>query len=517
MDRDTTIRTTVALLLLGLTIGLYAGRKADSSSENRCPTIKIAAERLPDMNIARASHCTFMLNGELTVVGGHTEGFVPTPTAEYLNGGRWHTVNMVYTHDNGFSAICKSGMVLVAGGHDQPLGIGQTFMAERYNPKTHSFTGFGCLDLKRSLAQGVELEDGRVVISGNHYNKDATETFDGKKYFAFLKNASQSRCCPYIFRTAPDNAMIIASNSDRFVPYDTIIVDRIKGGPLYPELLKQWAPYPFERPFRCEDSFIGDEKAGDYSYLMHVFNEQGQAAIAVVRDTTFSLLPTTAPVPMSFKGDVIEWLFPLVVDRKAKTAYMIGWGGQRALVLTIEYTSVGRTTQAGLLGSGYLPIAVLVVLLIGACAGIFIVRRKPADEADKTQDTTADDDQKEQQPLSSKQQNSRELMERIRKVVESEKLYLNSELKMSDVAAMLHTNSTYISESINTLKKCSFSQFINSYRVEYAKRLIRSNPDAKLSTLCIEAGFSNETSFFRTFKAMTGMTPNEWRKTNEQP
>jgi AraC-like DNA-binding protein len=272
---------------------------------------------------------------------------------------------------------------------------------------------------------------------------------------------------------------------------------------------------------------------------------------------------------MSFKGDVIEWLFPLVVDRKAKTAYMIGWGGQRALVLTIEYTKtpspitlcytdelpdfgsgipvideggnlivtgginhehdnfdplktvwrlrVGRTTQTGLLGSGYLPIAVLVILLIGACAGIFIVRRKPADEADKTQDTTADDDQKEQQPLSSKQQNSRELMERIRKVVESEKLYLNSELKMSDVAAMLHTNSTYISESINTQKKCSFSQFINSYRVEYAKRLIRSNPDAKLSTLCIEAGFSNETSFFRTFKAMTGMTPNEWRKTNEQP
>ena len=123
MDRDTTIRTTVALLLLGLTIGLYAGRKADTSAGSRCPTIKIVAERLPDMHTARASHCTFMLNGELTVVGGHTEGFVPTPTAEYLNGGRWHTVNMVYTHDNGFSAICKSGMVLVAGGHDQPLGI----------------------------------------------------------------------------------------------------------------------------------------------------------------------------------------------------------------------------------------------------------------------------------------------------------------------------------------------------------------------------------------------------------
>ena len=46
--------------------------------------IKLQPKRLPDLNIPRISHSTFIINGELTVVGGHTSGFVPTKTAEYL-------------------------------------------------------------------------------------------------------------------------------------------------------------------------------------------------------------------------------------------------------------------------------------------------------------------------------------------------------------------------------------------------------------------------------------------------
>ena len=48
---------------------------------------KIEVERLPDLNIPRAGHSLFFVNGELTVAGGHTNGFVPTPTAEYYKDG----------------------------------------------------------------------------------------------------------------------------------------------------------------------------------------------------------------------------------------------------------------------------------------------------------------------------------------------------------------------------------------------------------------------------------------------
>ena len=52
--------------------------------------VRLQVERLPDLNVPRAGHQLFYVNGELTVAGGHTDGFVPTPTAEYYKDGKWH-------------------------------------------------------------------------------------------------------------------------------------------------------------------------------------------------------------------------------------------------------------------------------------------------------------------------------------------------------------------------------------------------------------------------------------------
>ena len=85
--------------------------------------IKLQPERLPDMNIPRISHSTFIINGELTVVGGHTSGFVPTKTAEYLKDGKWHEMQMAYNHDDGLCVPLRSGKVLLAGGYKENLGV----------------------------------------------------------------------------------------------------------------------------------------------------------------------------------------------------------------------------------------------------------------------------------------------------------------------------------------------------------------------------------------------------------
>ncbi len=95
--------------------------------------------------------------------------------------------------------------------------------------------------------------------------------------------------------------------------------------------------------------------------------------------------------------------------------------------------------------------------------------------------------------------------------MDNERLYLNSNLKMADIASRLSTNASYVSACINQQRGCSFIQFINNYRVEYAKQLLRQHPNKKISEVWAASGFANETSFFRTFKALTGMTPNEWR------
>lgn len=124
--------------------------------------VRVEVERLPDLNIPRASHTVFSVNGEITVAGGHTKDFVPTPTAEYLKDGEWHLMNMVYNHDFGTSVVLKNGKVLLLGGSAEPIGIGQTFLAELYDPTTHTFEGFGSMERKRTGASALELENGRL-------------------------------------------------------------------------------------------------------------------------------------------------------------------------------------------------------------------------------------------------------------------------------------------------------------------------------------------------------------------
>ena len=107
--------------------------------------------------------------------------------------------------------------------------------------------------------------------------------------------------------------------------------------------------------------------------------------------------------------------------------------------------------------------------------------------------------------------NDEQLMQRICDLMEQHQPYLQSDLKLNDVAAMLNTNRNIVSNCINSQRACSFSQFVGTYRVEYAKQLMRRQKDVKIAEVWMQSGFTNETSFFRTFKSVTGLTPNEWK------
>ncbi len=103
-----------------------------------------------------------------------------------------------------------------------------------------------------------------------------------------------------------------------------------------------------------------------------------------------------------------------------------------------------------------------------------------------------------------------EMMERITRLMEEQQLFLNPDLKVADVAVALGTHSRTVSDCIKATYDCSFTQFINNYRVEYVKNLMADHPGKKIHELYIAAGFASESSFFRTFKQITGMTPREW-------
>lgn len=90
--------------------------------------------------------------------------------------------------------------------------------------------------------------------------------------------------------------------------------------------------------------------------------------------------------------------------------------------------------------------------------------------------------------------------------------FLKHDLKIGDVAKVLGSNRTYVSNYINTTCNCSFSDYINRLRVEYAKRLLASTPHGtKLSQIAQESGFASEASFYRNFKKFAGVTPSDWQ------
>ena len=294
---------------------------------------RIDVERLPDMNVPRTGHASVWLNGELTVFGGHTNGFVPTPTAEYFRNGRWHMMQMAYSHDDALVLPLSSGKVLLAGGHSEPLGIGQTHSVEFYDPTTHTFDGFGCLDKKRTMVSGVEMDNGEVLISGNWYHNDAIELFDGQKAFSPVKEVATPRSRPVMLHIAPDDVIIFSSLSTRGVRYDSIIADRLKGDPFHIPLFDTWHPLIWDVSHN-EDNF----QIGDYTYLLPASNDDGSLGIVKMRGSTFSLLPTTAPIPIVDGNDSIYYGNP-VVDRQRQRYYLVGSNlKERFYVLSIDYT-----------------------------------------------------------------------------------------------------------------------------------------------------------------------------------
>ena len=516
-----------------------------------CPFISIVPERLPDMNIARSGHSIFYANGELTVTGGHVTNFVISQTAEYFDGSGWHVMEMAYPHDNGFAVVMQSGDVLIGGGHQEDLGVGQIYTLEHYHPQTHSFEGFGCLDCRRVLANATQLADGRVLISGNHYAPDAVACYDGKPQVERIAASTQQRSNPYILPVSPDDAVILGGNDVYDRRLDTVWADRLKGDAFRVPLLEKWRLVYTDQPF-CSMAC----SMADYTYLLTATDASGQLGFVVMSDTTFSLLPTVCPVPMKCRFGPIFYKGPVAFDKARQRGYVVGVDSlckhqyilavdcsQKPAALSLYHTDMqGKASitipvltpegdlllVGGITDNNYKPLSAvwlyhfatsmpaaaasapslwilagMAVAAVSAGIMVFHQRRKKttAGNVPVVAEPAAVD------PVDGK---TVELMDRIQALMEEEHLYLRTDLKLQDVAVRLRTNSSYVSECINNVCGLTFSQFTNEYRVRHAQQLLRQQPDMKIVAVTSASGFSTEASFFRNFKAITGMTPREW-------
>lgn len=105
------------------------------------------------------------------------------------------------------------------------------------------------------------------------------------------------------------------------------------------------------------------------------------------------------------------------------------------------------------------------------------------------------------------------LVQQIVELMERQRLFLNPELTLSDLAQKTNLSPNTVSHCLNTGLGQSFNDFVNAYRVAEVKRRL-ADPDAERFTLlgiAYESGFNSKTTFNRIFKEATGLSPKEYK------
>ncbi|NRB48835.1 MAG: AraC family transcriptional regulator [Saprospiraceae bacterium] len=101
--------------------------------------------------------------------------------------------------------------------------------------------------------------------------------------------------------------------------------------------------------------------------------------------------------------------------------------------------------------------------------------------------------------------------------METERPYLQDDLKLNDLAVELGVSTHHLSQVLNEHLGKSFSDFINTYRVQHAQTLLVDPERSQHTILSIafDSGFSNKASFNAAFKKYVGQTPSAFRKAHQ--
>ena len=109
---------------------------------------------------------------------------------------------------------------------------------------------------------------------------------------------------------------------------------------------------------------------------------------------------------------------------------------------------------------------------------------------------------------------SKDYLNRLLKLMDKEKPYLNSKLSLKELADSIGISPNNLSQVINEQTNMCFFDFVNKYRVEEVKTRLADPKNRQFTLLAIayDCGFNSKSSFNSIFKKTTGYTPSEYLK-----
>ncbi|AWF80474.1 AraC family transcriptional regulator [Microbulbifer sp. A4B17] len=109
-----------------------------------------------------------------------------------------------------------------------------------------------------------------------------------------------------------------------------------------------------------------------------------------------------------------------------------------------------------------------------------------------------------------------ELAAQIENYMREEKPYLIPALTLEQLSGQLQVSRRLLSQTINRHFQCNFFEFVNRYRIDEAKRMLREPQNGGLTVMeiMLSSGFNTKATFNSFFKKIAGMTPTEYRRLN---
>ena len=98
--------------------------------------------------------------------------------------------------------------------------------------------------------------------------------------------------------------------------------------------------------------------------------------------------------------------------------------------------------------------------------------------------------------------------------MQNHKPYLDETLTLQNLAVQTEIPAKRLSEIINKQIGKHFFDFINDYRIEASKKLLKES-DLTVQQIMYEVGFNSKSSFNTAFKKSTSLTPSSYRKQAE--
>lgn len=107
-----------------------------------------------------------------------------------------------------------------------------------------------------------------------------------------------------------------------------------------------------------------------------------------------------------------------------------------------------------------------------------------------------------------------EHIQRLQNHMSKARPYLDSNLKIDDLAAQISIPVKSLSNLINREFGVNFFEYVNQYRVNEVKKNLSDTKLREISIidLAFQSGYNSKTSFNRLFKIATGLTPSQYRQ-----